>query len=94
MATRERKRQRRTPSRASGRPTSYSQLYKDDNTKLASAPAASARTARAGRTIGEKKGSETVNWSEEYTYVLQDLRTLVVVSIVLFAVMIGAGFIF
>lgn len=94
MATKERKRSPRTPSRTSGRPTNYSQLYKDDHSKLETAPVAKSSTARASRVVGEKKGSETVNWHEEYAYVIQDLRTLAVVSALLFLVMIGAGLIF
>ena len=91
MATKERKKNRRS-NRAGGRPSNYSQLYKDDNSKVDAVPATPSSLAEIG--AGVKKGSEAVDWTSEYTYVIGDLRTLLAVSALIFVVMIGAGFLF
>ncbi len=92
MATKERKKKNRRTNRAGGQPRNYSQLYKDDNSKLEVVPASASSLAEIG--AGVKKGSEAVDWTSEYAYVIGDLRVLLMVSAVLFVVMIGAGFLF
>lgn len=77
-----RKRNRSQIARSGGT-RNYSQLYKDDQAQLEE------NDAHQAVSVPEKK---IVNWSEEYAYVLNDLRTLIMVSILIFIVMIGAGF--
>ncbi|MBV7336592.1 hypothetical protein KFU94_51845 [Chloroflexi bacterium TSY] len=78
------KRNRSRIARSSGT-RNYSQLYKDDKTQLE----AGANALPQAAAVPEKK---IVNWQKEYSYVLNDLRTLVIVSILIFIVMIGAGY--
>ncbi|MCC9078620.1 hypothetical protein FKZ61_021205 [Litorilinea aerophila] len=91
MATSKRRGRKRSVSTA--RPRSYSQYYqKSEKRGEAQAtptptPAAAVDTAKRS-----EKGSETVNWAEEYRFVARDLRELVIVSVVLFAAMLGVGY--
>lgn len=93
----ERRRKRRKGA-AAGRPASYSQLYKDDNSikidlddtgdeSVAGGKAGGANSG--GATSG--KGSDSIDWQGEYRYVLRDLRTVLLVSVLIFAVMISVG---
>jgi len=78
---------RRSKSRISkANPRSYSQMYSGDTQQ----PEQTAPTA-AKTVAPEPREDDAVDWSSEYGYVLRDLRTLLVVSFVIFAVMIGAG---
>lgn len=91
MATDKRaeRRQKRRKGSAAGRPANYSQLYKDEN-KLAAADGGS-DSADGDVTLG-RKGSESVDWQGEYHHVLRDLRLLLLISLVIFVVMIGGGY--
>lgn len=85
MAT-ERRRSRDRRSTSAGRPRSYSQLYKNDNTVPA--------TDVAALTPAVATTPNQVAWSDEYRYVAADLRRLLLVSGTLFAVILLLGFIF
>lgn len=84
MAT-ERRRNRDRRSISSVRPRSYSDLYKSDDTAQVNTMAAVAGSAPG-------KSSDVVDWQSEYGYVVSDLRRLLIVSGLLFAAIIVAGF--
>lgn len=72
--------------RSSGNPSNYSALYKGDASGVAKAappPVTEPVAATAAK---------TVNWQEEYGYVFKDLRTLLLVSLLLFAGILVIGF--
>lgn len=75
---------------SSAKPRSYSAMYKDDNTIPKTK---SVDSAPAGASVTEKKGSDQVDWKNDYAYVFSDLRVLSIVSVVLFAIIIGLGFV-
>jgi len=92
MATNNKKRTRGKVGISSASPRSYSDLYKNDNT--VSAPAtqtASAAKATESR-YAPAKSTEPVDWKGQYTYVMSDLRLLLLVSVVLVAIIVVAGF--
>lgn len=92
MAKRKRKSERSRRSR--GNPRNYSQLYKDDKT-VAPAPSAPAQpTATPAAATATPAADSTATWNDEYGYVFNDLKLLGIVSAVIFALMLGAGFIF
>lgn len=84
------KRSRSKQSVSSAKPRNYSEMYKDDNTVPQVQSSDSESTAASP---AEKKGSDQVDWKGEYAYVFRDLRVLTIVSVVLFALIIGVGFI-
>ncbi|MEZ4861902.1 MAG: hypothetical protein R3C14_11360 [Caldilineaceae bacterium] len=75
---------------SSARPRSYSELYKDDKSRTPVTP--TTKAPKAVTTAPVNTPAKLENWREEYDYVIRDLRTLTVVSGVLFAVIIVAGF--
>ncbi|MEZ4619421.1 MAG: hypothetical protein R2867_28490 [Caldilineaceae bacterium] len=82
---------KRTTSRqsiSSGRPRSYGEMYKNETTVQKPA------VTNVGKQVAAQPtgAATTTNWRDDYDYVLRDLRTLLVVSVVLFAVIIIAGF--
>ena len=86
----------RNKKKSGGRPRSYSEVYKNSDATPSSgggaAPTASASEAnKESSAAGGAKGSDLVDWQGEYGYVVKDLRTLFIVSGVLFAVIIGVG---
>ncbi|MCB0084916.1 MAG: hypothetical protein KDE47_28445 [Caldilineaceae bacterium] len=86
MATKK-KRTTKRQSISSGNPRSYGDMYKGDTTRQQ--PAA---TPTKATTPTVTAAAQSVDWRTEYSYVLRDLRTLLLVSAVLFAVIIIAGF--
>jgi len=84
------KRSRSKQSVSSAKPRNYSAMYKGDNTVPQVKSEASESTPGAAT---EKTDSDQVDWKGEYAYVSRDLRMLTIVSVVLFAVIIGIGFI-
>ena len=88
MANQKTKKKKRSRINAAANRRDYSSLYQSSTV---SADEASAIAEIGGRI---RKGSESVDWSGDYAYVLHDLRVLTVVSILIFAAMIGAGFFF
>lgn len=84
------KRSRSKQSVSSAKPRNYSEMYKDDNT-VPQVQSSDSKSATAS--VTEKTSSDQVDWKGEYAYVFRDLRTLTIVSVVLFALIIGIGFI-
>ena len=72
--------------RSSGNPSNYSALYKGDASGVSKA-APPPVTEPVATTA-----AKTVNWQEEYGYVFRDLRTLLLVSLLLFAGILVIGF--
>ncbi len=92
MATPNKKRTRSKSSISTARPRSYSEMYKNDTT----VPAQAATTAAVAKTSEARyapaKSASEVDWKEEYRYVMSDLRMLLIVSVILIAIIILAGF--
>lgn len=84
MADTKRRRRSSRNRRSGGNPRNYSQLYKDDNTISTTAAGSSSPAATPA-------ADTALDWQEEYGYVFNDLRLLLIVSVVIFALMIGAG---
>ncbi len=89
MATKKNGQKPKRQGISSGRPRSYGEMYKNDTTRQQVAPV-STTNARAAAPVAAT--AETANWRSEYDYVLRDLRTLIIVSVILFAVIIIASF--
>ena len=81
------KKNSRKGSASGGTPRSYSHLYKDDRSGIPSTPA----TAKKATTAAAPVQRESVNWQDEYSYVVRDLRQLGVVSVVILALIISIG---
>jgi len=83
---------------SSVRPRSYSDMFKDQAGKdtlpaQASKSTTSSSSRRSStRSTAVLKGSESVSWENEYAYVLKDLRWLIILSAVLLAAIVVAGF--
>jgi hypothetical protein len=97
MAKKNRSRSKKSVS--SAKPRSYSQLYKGDNTvpttarDAAPSVAATAATKSASSdAVSVEQSDDRSNWRSEYAYVVKDMRMLTIVSAVLFALIIVAGF--
>jgi hypothetical protein len=91
MAT-QKKSKRGKKRRSSANPRNYSSLYKDDRSSVPSeTPAVTETEVEAAAAPVGGKGSDTVDWQGDYNYVVKDLRQLAIVSVVLFAVIIGIG---
>lgn len=82
----ERKRSRARRSVSAGQPRSYSELYRS--------PASAQPATNQPANVVAVKTAETVDWANEYGYVITDLRRLLIVSAVLFGLIILAGFLF
>ena len=93
MAT-QKKNKRSKKQRSSANPRNYSAIYKDDRSNVPAETAVSDEAAVEAKPVVPVggKGSDTVDWKSDYAYVVKDLRQLAIVSIVLFAVIIGIGF--
>lgn len=87
MADSKRKRKSGRSRRSRGNPRNYSQIYKDDNTIPQAATATPTPQAAA------PAADTHVDWQDEYGYVLNDLRLLLIVSAIIFVLMLGAGLI-
>lgn len=75
---------------SSARPRSYSDLYKDDKTVT---PQVSTTPTKKVATVQPVAAAvQPMNWREEYAHVVRDVRTLLLVSAVLFAIIIIIGF--
>ncbi|MEZ4713902.1 MAG: hypothetical protein R3A44_42350 [Caldilineaceae bacterium] len=88
------KKRDRSKSISSVQPRNYSEYLKKTegaaSNVVPAQPSVSARPTRVA--VASGKGSETVDWQGDYGHVLRDLRTMLIVSVLLFAVMIGTGF--
>jgi len=72
---------------SSGNPRSYGEMYKDDRTVTPTA-----NTPRPAPVRPVATAAESVNWRQEYEYVIRDLRNLGIVTTTLFALILIAGF--
>lgn len=79
---------------SSGRPRSYSELYKGDTTRTAVTPTVGTTPRRV--VVAREVAPAVANrhWRDEYTYVAGDLAKLGIVSAILFGVIIISGFFF
>ncbi len=93
MTTSNKKGTRSQRSISTGRPRSYSELYKNEPT---------ATVSPTGLTTGKRsndshvlvvKTPEVVDWKHQYGYVLSDLRRLLIVAVALIAIIVVVGFI-
>lgn len=89
MATKKRNISAKKQSVSSARPRSYSELYKDDKTR---APQVSNVSTKKVTVVEPVASTQALDWREEYAHVVRDLRALLIVSGVLFAIIIITGF--
>lgn len=86
MATKKR-RATKPQSRSKSRPRSYGEMYKNETT--IQQPAATTVKKGSGTATAV---AEPQDWRVEYSHVIRDLRTLLLVSAILFAIIIVTGF--
>jgi len=85
MATKK-KRTTKRQNLSKSRPRSYGEIYKNETTLQQAAPVP-ATTSSTTATL-----TESQDWRVEYSHVLRDLRTLLLVAAILFAIIIVTGF--
>jgi len=75
-------------------PRSYGDMFKDQ-AGSSSLPTPSNGTKSKKSTVASTtlRGSDTVNWVNDYSYVVKDLRWLLILSGVLLAAIVAAGFV-
>ena len=76
---------------SSGRPRSYSELYR--NSKDAAGTSGVASTASAVPGVGAATRQDNIDWHNEYGHVIDDLRRLGIITAVLVIAMLAASFI-
>lgn len=82
----------RSKKLSSANPRNYSELYKDDkSTVTQSSTSTDEAVTKSTKAVDTVKGSDSVDWKHDYAYVVKDLRQLLIVSVVLFALVIGVG---
>ena len=86
---------RRAPGMSKAQPRSYSELYGNRETPMSSNPAQSTAVSarRKVEEVAPPRGSDSVNWKSEYSQVFGDIRQLLVISALLFALMIVLGYV-
>ncbi|MBX3014694.1 MAG: hypothetical protein KF832_24450 [Caldilineaceae bacterium] len=90
MATKKKTSVSKKQGLSTARPRNYSDLYRDDKTRPTIAGVAT--TPKASTTSTAVSTVSTADWQKEYAHVVSDLRMLLTVSGVLFAIIIIAGF--
>lgn len=85
------KKNRKKSNLTSANPRNYSELYKDDKTVATKTPTAVEGSATSAVTSDSDKKSDNIDWKHDYAYVVKDLRQLLIVSAILFALVIGIG---
>lgn len=90
MATKKRNISAKKQGISSAQPRSYSELYKDDKSRTAPTYSTPAKKAVAVQEVAAP--TPVLNWRDEYGHVIRDVRTLLLVSGVLFAIIILIGF--
>ncbi len=85
------KKNRKKSNLTSANPRNYSELYKDDKTVVTKTPTAVEGSATSAATSDSDKKSDNIDWKHDYAYVVKDLRQLLIVSAILFALVIGIG---
>lgn len=85
---------RRSGGMSKAQPRSYSELYGNRETPMSSAPAHAPATParRKDEEVAPQRGSDSVDWKGEYSQVFGDVRRLLVMSALLFALMIVLGY--
>ncbi|RLT41236.1 MAG: hypothetical protein DWI57_07270 [Chloroflexi bacterium] len=75
-------------------PRSYSELYGNRETPISSAQTQAPATPFGRKTdeVAPQRGSDSVDWKGEYSQVFGDVRQLLVISALLFALMIVLGY--
>lgn len=86
MATKKKRTASKRPSANQGQPRSYSEMYKGETARPQAIPTANRPAPVAPVAV------ESADWGTEYQHVLGDLRLLLIVSAVLFAIIIVTGF--
>ncbi len=81
----------RKPSKgiSSGRPRSYSDLYRNSRDGVSVTATENGETAG----VGVSASTRNINWGRDYGYVVDDLRRLGIVTGVLVIAMIVVGFV-
>ena len=90
MATKKRNISAKKQSISGASPRSYSELYKGDKTRAPQVTNAPSKKVTV--TQESVAAAKTLDWREEYAHVVRDLRTLLLVSGVLFAIIIITSF--
>lgn len=85
------KKNRKKQNLTNANPRNYSELYKDDKSTITQSTATKTSAKGSTSVTDSVKGTDSVDWKSEYTYVGKDLRQLLIVSVVLFALVIGIG---
>ncbi|HRJ43148.1 MAG: hypothetical protein KJZ86_21790 [Caldilineaceae bacterium] len=86
----------RRASMSKAQPRSYSELYGNRETPSGPSAASVTPAAPARRKVEEvapRRSADTVDWKNEYSKVLGDVRQLLVISAALFVLMVVLGFI-
>lgn len=87
-------RRRRRASASTANPRSYSNLHtRSEHTQTVEEAPAPAEKPAAPPTAARVRSSSRVDWKDEYGQVFSDLRNLLIISVVLFAVMLILGFV-
>ncbi|MBX3000158.1 MAG: hypothetical protein KF893_16670 [Caldilineaceae bacterium] len=83
----------RRPSVGSANPRSYSEILKREqqNSPVAVVATPAPAVTKSAPTREERR-EEKIDWTNEYSQVVSDLRQLGIISGILFALMIGLGF--
>lgn len=85
---------KRRSSVSSISPRSYGDMFKDQaGSNTIPTPSNGKKAKSSAAASVTMKGSETVNWADDYSYVLKDLRWLLILSGVLLAAIVAAGFV-
>ena len=94
------KRSKSKSKRSSANPANYSALYKSDSSGVPKSSEKSGTAAASTRDRSATSSSVTSSsttsqsqWESEYAYVFKDLRTLMLVSLGLFAAILLLGFV-
>lgn len=76
---------------SSGRPRSYSELYRNSKDAVGVSGVASATSSGPSATVASRQ--ENINWRAEYSHVIDDLKRLGIITSVLVIAMIAASFV-
>ncbi len=84
---------RRPAGMSNAQPRSYSELYGTRDARSTTAVAAPVRRKTQAEEPTPQRGSDTVDWKNEYDHIFGDLRQLLIISVLLFALMVVLGFV-
>jgi hypothetical protein len=85
----------RRPSVGDANPRSYSELLKREqqNVAVAVAPTPAPEVTKVAHPTREERRDEKIDWVGEYGQVFSDVRQLLIISVIMFALMIVLGFV-